>query len=99
MIKDIIKFIKGDYKSDSKRLDEIINSNRYKESKYRILKFNNKYALLNGDLNMYVDLVSPSSLLWSQNDHDFKDCVGSIDEVLYAFDWVEPIIYEYKIKK
>ena len=77
--------------------NKLINSNRYKNSEYRIVKINNYYYGLTNNKIDYVDLKS-NNYKWSMESRFFKYCLGSKSDVIKAFNYWEPIIIEYKIQ-
>lgn len=74
-----------------KRLLELVSSKRYKKSKYKIQLINGDYAVKNTKSGKWVDLRS-SSHEWSNHSTYWRDCKGTIAEVLATFNYVEPII-------
>lgn len=84
-------------KPQQEKLDELIQSEAYKSSHYKIQKINKEYyALQYGNTGNYVDLVSPGHQ-WNKHDKFFNDCFGSIPQVIRAFEYVQPNINNIKI--
>lgn len=79
-------------KNSKERLLELVKSERYKESNYKIQRINNEYyVLFNTDTDRWVDLKAPS------HEHDnkstfFSDCKGTLDVIMKTFDDFVPYI-------
>lgn len=80
-------------KNTIKRFNELLSSDRYKNSRYIIYKINNNYALRIGDY--FVDLKS-NWYTWDKTDKHFKDCIGTKMTILRVFNYVNPIETEIK---
>jgi hypothetical protein len=82
------------FKSNKKRLKELVNSDRYINSDYVIELHNNRYYVLKIKNNgLYVDLAS-RAFTWTKNEYWFKHCRGSIADVIKAFNYRVPIVEE-----
>lgn len=86
-----------------KRLENLIKTDRYLNSNYQIQQINGKWALYvkNSD-NKYVDLTTNSKHTLDLKDnriYHYKDCIGTLSDVLSAFDYEVPVIIELKISK
>lgn len=83
--------------TQQEKLDALIESEVYKSSVYKIQKINKEYyALLQCNIGKYVDLVS-NEVHWNTHDKYFNDCLGSIPQVIRAFEYVQPNINNIKI--
>jgi hypothetical protein len=78
------------------KLDRFLASKRYKESKYTLQRINGRYAL-KGSYGTYVDFCNPAHR-WTKHNSPFKDCLGSLNKAIRAFNYVEPVIKEFKIE-
>lgn len=71
-------------------LNELISSERYINSKYRIHQFGKQYALcLVKDSildSLYLDLTN-YNYVWKTKSPHFEDCLGTIEDVIEAFDF------------
>lgn len=82
------------FKSKKTKLKELVNSNRFKNSGFEVHIVNDSYGLKDGD--KYVDLENPN-YSWLYGNQYTEDCFGDIDDVIYAFNYIFPIIKPLKI--
>lgn len=73
--------------NSSERLLNLIYTDKYKNSKYKIQKINDYYVLNIGD--EYVDLTL-IAYKWRFNHRFYKDCKGSLNQVIDAFNELNP---------
>jgi len=74
---------------------KLIQSTKYKESKYVIHKLNGKYALYNTNIQQYLDLDS-CNIHWELGDRFFNECLGSKSRVITVFNYLHPEIITFK---
>jgi len=86
------------FNSEKKKLKKLIESDRYKNSIYQIQKVNGMYGLNIKESNTYVDLVS-NPFTWQYGSTYTRDCFGSIEDVIRAFNFVCPIIEPLNIEE
>ena len=79
-------------------LDELVNSDKYKDSKYSIRKVNSRYALFNTKTKKYVDLKS-HCYEWEYGGRFTMDCLGSLSSVVSAFNFKSPVIEKFNIEE
>lgn len=78
------------------KLKDLIDSDRYKNSKFVIVKINDSYGLkFKNQENRYVDLESNGFSRYVGEKH-FGDCVGSVNDVIRAFNYKVPEVFEIK---
>jgi len=76
--------------SDNDKLIQLVSSEKYKRSFYRIQHINNSYYVLSIG-SEYVDLKS-NAYKWGFNHRFYKDCKGSLSDVIKAFNEINPDI-------
>jgi len=76
--------------TDNDKLSILVASDRYKNSGYKIQLINNKYYVLNYGYE-YVDLKC-NEYKWRFNHRFYKDCKGGLNDVIKAFNELNPDI-------
>jgi len=77
--------------------EKLLRSTRYKKADCKIQKVNDAYALNMGGKS-YVDLKSKSHI-WYPGDTFFKDCLGTKEDVVAAFNYRYPEIIDLDIQE
>jgi hypothetical protein len=73
------------------KFNDLIKSDRYKESRYVIQTLNEQYVLKSKYSDIYVDLCNYNHQ-WRIMDSWFRDCKGCKSDVISAFNYRVPII-------
>jgi len=76
--------------SNNDKLSMLVASDRYKNSGYKIQLINSEYYVLNYGCE-YVDLKC-NTYKWRFNHRFYRDCKGSLNDVIKAFNELNPNI-------
>jgi len=84
------------FKTTKKKLNELIVTDRYKNSDYKIEKVNGAYGLKHKS-GLYVDLCNGVHK-WRYGSAYTKDCFSTLSDVLRVFNFCVPIIEPINIE-
>ena len=76
---------------NKKRLKNLVESDRYKNSNYQFQKINGDYAIKNKSTERYVDLKNGGHE-WVYGTTYTNDCLGSISDIISVFNFLHPIV-------
>ena len=79
------------FNTSKKKLNTLIKTDRYKNSKYQIEKVNGAWGLKHKPSGDYVDLCNGVHK-WTYGSTYTKDCFSGLGDVLRIFNFCVPII-------
>lgn len=96
MFESIKKFLN---RKTYRAYDELINSEAYLNSKYKIRYIDkyNLYAIIDTDLDRYVDIVFFNTYKWRRDSVFFKDCLCTKKESILYYQKIHDVKDRTKI--